>query len=405
MLALTYVLPAAPLRNSPHAGGQFCFNYIEAVAAAGNRVTILAPGDTRYTLKCQAKGLLPAGVEVVVHPPAPGLGERLPGRRVSRALRPLALRPWSARTFLRIPELRNAIEGADLVELHWTHMLQLVPAIRQIAPNLPVVAFQYNLASLAVGAADSPGLHKRLVRAIRASRARRVEARLCNLVDTVLTFSTADQAELRRLGVTTPMHRVDPFVSRCEPLNLAAGDPVVLFVAAFGRAPNAEGAAWFLEHVWPAVARDCRDARLVLAGAGPGDELLRRASASPRVEITGHMSDLGEAYRQARVVIAPVFGKGGLKFKVPQAMAYGLPVVATADAATGVIEASGHECFAGVTDDPGAFAQATIRCLRDVAWATEIGNRGWDWVRRAYSFENTIGEVNSLYRDLCSRRG
>jgi glycosyltransferase involved in cell wall biosynthesis len=89
----------------------------------------------------------------------------------------------------------------------------------------------------------------------------------------------------------------------------------------------------------------------------------------------------------------------GYKFKVPQAMSYGLPVVATPIAAEGLIAESGLEIFAVVTADPDEMASAIVALLTDIERATRIGRAGRRWVEDHLN-PRSLEEVILVYRSL-----
>jgi glycosyltransferase involved in cell wall biosynthesis len=105
--------------------------------------------------------------------------------------------------------------------------------------------------------------------------------------------------------------------------------------------------------------------------------------------VTGELPDLQPCYLNAGVFVAPLLHPGGLKFKVPQAMAYGLPVVATSVAARGVVEAAPEGVFWAVTDDPRQMGQALIDVLRRPADAAAVRQRAASWCGEHFSFERS----------------
>jgi glycosyltransferase involved in cell wall biosynthesis len=236
---------------------------------------------------------------------------------------------------------------------------------------------------------------------LMVARARRREPRLLNAADVGWVFSGKDRSLLADLGVRVPLHVLDPplHVPRLDPGHASA--PSVLFTGYMRRTPNFEGALWFLDHVWPAVARRVPGARFVLAGADPPSAL--RARAGPTVHVTGFVEDLDPWYRAARVFVAPLHSGAGLKFKVPQAMLYGLPVVATPVAAEGIVERSGHGAFGVVTHDPRAMAQTLVELLEDPRRARAIGARARAWALAAHDFEAGVERVLATYRELSRR--
>ena len=68
------------------------------------------------------------------------------------------------------------------------------------------------------------------------------------------------------------------------------GDATILFTGTLSHPPNAEGIAWFVEHVWPDVVRERDDARLLIVGRKPPATVTRLASE--RIEVTGFVDDV-----------------------------------------------------------------------------------------------------------------
>ena len=62
-------------------------------------------------------------------------------------------------------------------------------------------------------------------------------------------------------------------------------------------------------------------------------------------------------YRDSSLFVAPLIAGAGVKFKVLDAMASGLAVVATPIAAEGIVEEAGESCFAAITEDPVTMAE------------------------------------------------
>jgi glycosyltransferase involved in cell wall biosynthesis len=388
IVALT---PYVPHAGIAHAGGLFLHRYVTAVAREHD-VTLVAPDDADNRAAADAR---PEGtaLRLVAMPPVPAgtLRRRTWNLRNFRQ----GLTPgWQfLRGYRNDPAVRAAVRAADVVELHWGYLLPLAPDVRRWSPGTPLACFGHDVVSQALArrAVLEPDPARRWKARLLAGRVARQEAAYLNACDRAFYFSPNDVALLRAHGVTSPLTVVAPYLDLPSPPVGPAAAPRVLFVAAFGRPDNVEAARWLLDEVWPRVT--VPGAELVLAGADPPDGLAR-----PGVVVTGYVPDLDPWYRSARVVVAPLRSGAGLKFKVPQAMAYGLSVVATSVAAEGIVEESGPAVFGAVTDDPAAFALAIERLLTGDAAA--VGARARDWMTGRYDFPATVRDVLAAYAAL-----
>ena len=150
-----------------------------------------------------------------------------------------------------------------------------------------------------------------------------------------------------------------------------------IFVASFYYQPNRNALRFLLEDVFPRVWAELPDARLQVVGAG----LEQPPSLDPRVEALGFVDQLSAAYARARCAVVPLLQGGGSPLKLIEALAYGLPVIATSRAAAGLEVRDGEHLL--VADGGEAFAQALIRALRD--GAPGLGQRGRELVAERYS--------------------
>jgi polysaccharide biosynthesis protein PslH len=193
--------------------------------------------------------------------------------------------------------------------------------------------------------------------------------------------SGADIAAARALCPTAKLRYVPNVVdvAAIHPVREPAREQRALFVASFFYEPNRRGLRFLLEDVFPRVWESLPDARLSLVGAG----LERSPSEDPRVEALGFVDDLAGAYASARCALVPLLQGGGTPLKFIEALAHGLPVIATPRAAAGLDVQDGEDCL--LADGAEAFAAALVRILTD--GAPELGRRGRELAAERYSVE------------------
>jgi GT2 family glycosyltransferase/glycosyltransferase involved in cell wall biosynthesis/SAM-dependent methyltransferase len=135
----------------------------------------------------------------------------------------------------------------------------------------------------------------------------------------------------------------------------------LLFVGGFAHTPNTDAVIHLVEDVMPLVWRDLPDVTLTVVGADAPPSVT--ALASDGVEVVGWVPDLGPLLRKSLASVAPLRYGAGLKGKVTQSLAAGLPVVSTGIGAEGLDVTHGQELLIG--DDPVALAEGIIRLHRD----------------------------------------
>ncbi len=248
-------------------------------------------------------------------------------------------------------------------------------ALAGLARRRPVIYNAHNLESAyrhELAASGGLGSPERLRRFERGVLARAAEAWM---------VSDADMAAARELCPAASLRLVPNVVdvAAIAPVEPAAAARRALFVGNFSYEPNRTGLAFLLERVLPRVWERLPDARLRLVGAG----LDAPPSDDPRVEALGFVADLADAYADVSAAVVPLTQGGGTPLKFVEALAYGLPVVATPRAAAGLAVRDGEHCL--LAEDAEPFADALARVLRD--GAPELGRRGRALARERYSIE------------------
>lgn len=169
-------------------------------------------------------------------------------------------------------------------------------------------------------------------------------------------------------------------VQRIAPVDPAGGEALV-FVGDFTYAPNREGLRFLLDEVLPIAWRRRPGLRLLVAGRGLGDP-----PADERIEVLGFVEDLGSVYARADAAVVPLLHGGGSPLKFVEALAYGLPVIATRHAAGLLEDGAPNEHFL-IASDPAEFADAVASLFEDRRRARTLGAAGRKLAERHYSID------------------
>jgi O-antigen biosynthesis protein len=226
---------------------------------------------------------------------------------------------------------------------------------------------------------DDPAVHRDAVAMLENERA------LWEQVDSVV-YPSGEEADIVA-GFVGPekAHAVPLYFFDDGMLASAVPDPSghkLVFVACFGHPPNEDAAEWLASEIFPLVKAGVPQASLHLVGSLPTARV--RALAGEDVHVVGEVSaeQLQQYYRSARLVMAPMRFGGGVKLKVLEAMAAGVPLVTTSVGAQGLPEL--HRCVE-VADTASGLAQAAVRLMLDQALARDNATKSLEYVRAHYS--------------------
>jgi glycosyltransferase involved in cell wall biosynthesis len=173
------------------------------------------------------------------------------------------------------------------------------------------------------------------------------------------------------------------------------GEPATLiFSGKLSYHANEAAALYLLAEIMPLVWREQPTARALIAGAGPSRRV-RGFAADPRVVVTGYLPDLRTAMAMASIAVCPIRYGVGIQNKVLEAMAMGLPVVASAQATVALNARPGSDLL--VARGADAFAAAILDLLQDSGRRAMIGAAGRRYVERHHSWQTAIDRLERVY--------
>ena len=218
--------------------------------------------------------------------------------------------------------------------------------------------------------------------------------------DWVLVTSEPERERALELAPQARAEALPFLLMDCEyfvPTPAPPRDPQILFVGFLPHTPNSDALRDFLRSQWPRVRSKEPRARMVVVGEGASNAL-RGMMHDQGVDYRGYVADLREVYRQSRVYIAPVTSGGGIRTKIVEAMAAGVPVVCNSFAPAGLaLEPDRHVI---VRDEPEAMAAAILRLLREDAYWLQVRDSARERAENCFSLNQVGPRIAQRYLEF-----
>jgi GT2 family glycosyltransferase len=229
----------------------------------------------------------------------------------------------------------------------------------------------------------------------KAQETQQVESDLIEQADETWTVSNT---ELRLLKTKWP-HKSIQLVSNIVDV-AGSSTPFALrrdwlFIGGFQHTPNVDAVLFFVQEIYPLVRDRLKDAKFYIIGAKAPPEIV--GLANENIIVAGLQRDARPFFDSVRLSVAPLRFGAGVKGKINQSMAFGVPVVATSVAVEGTKLSDREEIL--VADEPEDFARALIELYESEELWNRLSENGLVTTRALYSIEPARQKLKFLFSD------
>ena len=169
-----------------------------------------------------------------------------------------------------------------------------------------------------------------------------------------------------------------------------AGELPLVFTGAMDYWPNIDAVTWFVTEILPLLLQRHPESKFYIVGRSPTPAVL--ALAGEHVVVTGTVDDVRPYLQHAAVVVAPLRLARGIQNKVLEAMAMGVPVVASQECA-GPVDAVPERDFltAGSVDD---YVRQIEALLQSPDRSAAMGQAARQQVLARYSWDAHLSKID-----------
>ena len=284
----------------------------------------------------------------------------------------------------------------DLIYADHLQMFQFVPYPSPCPVLLDDHNAEWRIIERFFSSSDTP-LMQRLFASLEWRKLRSYELDSSGKADIVLTVTSQDRDVLVSNGV--PPEKVVPLpvgvdTDHIRPVLLPKNSNRVLALGTMSWPPNADAIAYFVKSIYPLIKSKKPDARFTIVGANPPREISVLSERDMSIEVTGYVDNIRTAVEDTGVFVVPLRIGSGMRVKILDAMALGLPVVTTSIGCEGISINPGEHVL--VADTPEEFADSVIHLLRNYNERLRLGSAGRNLVESLYSWPSILHRLDQV---------
>jgi glycosyltransferase involved in cell wall biosynthesis len=336
--------------------------------------------------------------------------ERGPLFRERLVLQGLRGKPYDE-AWLSSEEMRRALVdevatfGPDVIHVD---TIGLAPYL-SLVPHVPAILNHHNIESqmMARRAARSSNIVSRVVLRRQASLLEALERRWVPQARRNLVVSELDGERLvetvRGAVVEVVPNGVDIDYFRASRDRSVIRPRSMVFAGGQNYYPNRSAMQWFLAKIFPLIRERYPDATMTIIGrnGSAGSEGVLESVSG--VNFPGEVPDIRPIVSQSAVYVCPMLEGGGTRLKVLDALAQGIPLVATRMAVEGIPARDGHEAL--LADDARSFADAVCSLFESPAIGERLALCGRVLVESSFSWDVIGARLRGAYQAGIATRG
>ncbi len=323
--------------------------------------------------------------------------------RGAGSITPFAVREFADRELEWLLHRQAYLAQADVVQLEYTQMAQYAGPSRRLVWAL----FEHDIYFQSIARAlKGMGWAERLKAAFEYLRALRWELEALPKLDLIQTCTEENARYLLsflpeldgrvrhdlRAGIDVASYEFR--TEGREPLS-------ILFLGSFRHRPNVEALKWMIHRVMPEVLREEPAARLYVAGSdAPEGHTVPDLGGA--VEVLGFVPEVRKALARYAVFACPILSGSGVRVKLLEAFAAGIPCVSTRLGAEGLARTDGETCR--LADEPREFAQKIVELFRKPEEAAAMARRARARVEERHDARRMAERLAESYREALRRK-
>jgi len=293
-------------------------------------------------------------------------------------------------------------ESFDLIHVDQIKTAQYVEHII----DLPKLIDKHNVyAHVIKGIIDEKGpFLQQILARLEWRKLARYEGQICREFDHVVSVTDEDRRDLAQLAGKSDHFSVVPIATAPDSIPMiqrGLDAKHIISVGSMFYPPNVEGALWFAKQVFPKIKALRPDVKLFLIGSRPAGAIKRLSELDPSIVVPGYVENLAPYLEQSAVMIAPIHFGSGMRVKILDSLARGMPMVSTTFGCQGIHVTHNKNIL--LADQPDDFAKAVLQVIQDRDFADRLVTNGRNLVQTRYDWQVIYQAYDRIYSQLLNR--
>nr|WP_282730550.1 glycosyltransferase family 4 protein [Methanobacterium alcaliphilum] len=181
--------------------------------------------------------------------------------------------------------------------------------------------------------------------------------------------------------------------------NLKENFPTLAFLGSLNSTHNQKSVLYLYKKIYPIIKNKFPDIKLFIIGKEPPRSILNISKNDPSVVVTGYVHDVKDYLVHSSIIILPIHGYG-IKTRVLESMALGIPIICSPEAVHGIDVENGKNII--LASDTKEFINNIIKLLNDEKLRRTIGSNGKKLMEKKYSWLKMNKNLNYIFEGVAS---
>ncbi|MFH1202026.1 MAG: glycosyltransferase [Candidatus Omnitrophota bacterium] len=284
----------------------------------------------------------------------------------------------------------------DLVQIEYANMAYYAKFI----PNIPKILVEHDTSIYTLSNSYEKPAFGRIFRFFDWLNWVLFQKRIYLYFDKIVTFTEEDRKIARRavspdkisvipIGIDLASYQLPKDINKSID---------ILFVGHMLHYPNVDGLLYFCDKIFPLIKSKMPGVNFHIIGSNMGSIDLEKIKDDKNIRIVGEVDDVRPYLARSKLLVSPIRKGAGLKVKILEALAMGIPVVATSQSVKGLKIEPEDPVYIG--DTPGKFSDTVIGILNNGLSQNGLAEKARGVIDRFYDSKGISSQMELLYESL-----